>query len=60
MATVTLTFTANPATIKIPYPSGGQKEYSNTTNHLDPVVRAIADEWAANGTTTGTVVIEAS
>ena len=61
MASITLDFTANAATIKIPGYAGsdGQKEFTNVTGHPDPIVRAVANEYAANTTASGTITITA-
>ena len=62
MATLTLNFEANAAKITIPgyAPSGsGQAEFTNTTGHGDPIVRAVAQEWAANATASGTITVTA-
>ena len=62
MATVSIPFVANAARITLTGRTGsdGIAEYSNMTNHEDPVVRAVAREFAANGTTSGTVTITAA
>jgi len=64
MATVTLNFTANAATITIPgMPHGGGDgvaTFSNTTKHLNPIVRAVAQEWGDNATASGTITITAA
>lgn len=61
MATETLTFTADAARITLTGRTGsdGVDEYTTRTDHPDPVVRTIAQEFATNATTSGTVTITA-
>lgn len=63
MASLTLSFTANAATIRITGLSGagnGVAEFSNSTGHLNPLVRAAAQEWQDNATAAGTLTIAAA
>lgn len=64
MATITLNYTCNAATITIPgMPHGeddGVATFSNTTQNRDPIARAVAQEWGDNATASGTVTITAA
>lgn len=61
-STTTYRYTANPASIAITGMRGaeGVMTFSNTQNADDPLVRAVAQSFAKDGTTSGTITISVS